>query len=54
VRGGFRLQALRRQDGQTMAEYAVILTIICIALVAAFGNLSGAILNSIDSAASMI
>jgi Flp pilus assembly pilin Flp len=39
-----RLQArLAQEDGQTMAEYAVVLAVIAIGIFAALGFLSGAI-----------
>jgi Flp pilus assembly pilin Flp len=39
-----KLQArLAQEDGQTMAEYAVVLAVIAIGIVAALGVLSGAI-----------
>ena len=36
---------IRRQDGQTMAEYAIVLGTIVLACVATVGLLSGAILS---------
>ena len=39
----------RREDGQTMAEYGVVLAVITIAVFAALGLLSGAIVDAIDS-----
>jgi Flp pilus assembly pilin Flp len=37
------LARLAREDGQTMAEYAVVLAVIAIGIFAALGFLSGAI-----------
>jgi len=44
----------REQDGQTMAEYAVILTVIVLAVLTAIGLLSGNIGNVINSVADAI
>jgi Flp pilus assembly pilin Flp len=48
-----KLQArLANEDGQTMAEYAVVLTVIAIGIFVALGVLSGAIggaLNAVSS-----
>jgi len=41
--GGFSLPRLEREEGQTMAEYAMILALIAIAVVVAIGLLSGQI-----------
>ena len=38
----------RREDGQTMAEYAVVLAVITPAIVAAFALLSDAVAERID------
>jgi Flp pilus assembly pilin Flp len=38
----------RKQEGQTMAEYGVVLAVITIAGVVAFGALSGGIAKSIN------
>jgi Flp pilus assembly pilin Flp len=44
------LQALRtREEGQTMAEYGVVLAVITLGVVVALGILSGAISDAIDS-----
>ena len=40
--------------GQTMAEYAFVLTVIVIAIIAAFGVLSSAIATSIDNAVTIV
>jgi Flp pilus assembly pilin Flp len=38
-----------REEGQTMAEYAVVLGVITIAVVAVFGLLSAAITNAVNT-----
>ncbi len=38
-----------REDGQTMAEYGVVLAVIVLACVVAFTALSGGIANAINS-----
>jgi Flp pilus assembly pilin Flp len=40
--------ALSREDGQTMAEYAVILAVITVIVIAAIMTLSGEIGNALD------
>jgi Flp pilus assembly pilin Flp len=48
------LQArLERQDGQTMAEYGVVLGIIVLGVVVAFTALSGGISNAINNVAAL-
>ena len=42
------------EDGQTMAEYAVILGVIAVAIVAAVGALSTAISGAINSVAGLM
>jgi Flp pilus assembly pilin Flp len=42
-----------RDEGQTMAEYAIVLGVITLAIVTSFGVLSGAIKGLLDSAASL-
>jgi Flp pilus assembly pilin Flp len=44
----------RRQDGQSMAEYAVVLAVITIAVFAALGLLAGNIVNAISRVAGYI
>jgi len=44
----------RDEEGQTMAEYGVVLAVITVALVAAFGFLSGDIKAAIDKVATAI
>jgi Flp pilus assembly pilin Flp len=49
------LQArLAQEDGQTMAEYAVVLAVIAIGIFVALGVLSGAISGALSSVASKI
>jgi Flp pilus assembly pilin Flp len=44
------LSSLRsREEGQTMAEYAVVLAVITIAIVATLGALSGAIDDALNA-----
>ena len=38
----------RREDGQTMAEYGVVLAVICVATVGVFTVLSGGVTQSIN------
>ena len=45
---------MKREDGQTMAEYAIVLGVIVIAVLSALGFLSGAIQGGINHAASLI
>jgi Flp pilus assembly pilin Flp len=47
-------QLLRRQDGQTMAEYAVILSVISALVIAALLLLGGNITNVINRIADVI
>jgi Flp pilus assembly pilin Flp len=46
--------ARKRQEGQTMAEYAVVLGVITLAVVGVFTALSGGISGAIDSVTGMI
>jgi Flp pilus assembly pilin Flp len=46
--------SLTEELGQTMAEYAFVLTVIVIAIITAFGVLSGAIASSIDNAVTIV
>jgi Flp pilus assembly pilin Flp len=56
--GGERLMELndlaKREDGQTMAEYGVVLAVITIGVVAAIGVLSGAIDGAIRAVAGLL
>ena len=45
----YRFMLIRREDGQTMAEYGVVLAVITVALVAAFALLSGEIKSALDA-----
>jgi len=45
---------LTREDGQTMAEYAVVLSVIAIGVLGALALLSGAIVNAITRVAGFI
>ena len=45
---------IRRQDGQTMAEYAVVLAVITVATVAVFTALSGGISGAITNVTGLI
>jgi Flp pilus assembly pilin Flp len=44
----------RREDGQTMAEYAVVLGVIVVATVAVFVTLSGTIQSALNNVISAI
>jgi Flp pilus assembly pilin Flp len=46
--------AARREDGQTMAEYGVVLAVITIGAVVAFTALSGGITNSISKVTGLL
>jgi Flp pilus assembly pilin Flp len=46
--------SLRREEGQTMAEYGVVLAVITVALVAAFGFLAGDIKAALDKVGNVI
>ena len=50
----FARQNLRKQEGQTMAEYGVVLAVIVIAAVAALTLLSGGITKAIGNVTSVI
>ena len=45
---------LQREEGQTMAEYGVVLAVITVALVGAFALLSGKINTAINNVANVI
>jgi Flp pilus assembly pilin Flp len=50
-----RLDALlRRESGQTMAEYAVVLSVIAIGVFVALGALTGSIAGALDTVSSQI
>jgi Flp pilus assembly pilin Flp len=43
-----------REEGQTMAEYGVVLAVICLAVVVAITALSGGITSAIDSVTAIL
>jgi Flp pilus assembly pilin Flp len=49
-----RLNLWRREDGQTMAEYGVILAVITPAIVAAIALMSGSLASTIAEIASFL
>jgi Flp pilus assembly pilin Flp len=50
-----QLRAVRkREEGQTMAEYGVVLAVICVATVAVFTALSGGISGSLNKVLSLL
>ncbi|MER3412179.1 MAG: Flp family type IVb pilin [Thermoleophilia bacterium] len=50
-----RLKArIRREEGQTMAEYAVVLAVITVATVAVFTALSGGIQGAVNNVTSLL
>ncbi len=49
-----RLFRWRREEAQTMAEYAVILGVITPIVILAFASLSGAILSALNNAISFL
>jgi Flp pilus assembly pilin Flp len=49
-----RLQDLSREDGQTMAEYGVVLALICLAVVAALGALAFTIAGKLGSVTNIL
>jgi Flp pilus assembly pilin Flp len=44
-----RIRLLRREDGQTMAEYAVVLAVITPAIVLAFAALSDSVASRLET-----
>ncbi|MDX6514888.1 MAG: Flp/Fap pilin component [Gaiellaceae bacterium] len=50
----FAREHLRREEGQTMAEYGVVLAVITIGAVGAFGLLSGGITASISKVTGLL
>jgi Flp pilus assembly pilin Flp len=44
----------RKEEGQTMAEYGVVLAVIVIGAIAAFTALSGGVTNAINSVTSLL
>ena len=45
---------IRREDGQTMAEYGVVLAVITLGIVVALGFLSGAISGALDAVTAIL
>jgi Flp pilus assembly pilin Flp len=45
---------IRREDGQTMAEYGVVLAVITLGIVVALGFLSGAISAALDAVTAIL
>jgi Flp pilus assembly pilin Flp len=54
IRAFTALSSVKREEGQTMTEYAVVLTLIAVALVTALTGLRTAIVNVITSATNAI
>ena len=48
------LRVLALEDGQTMAEYGVVLAVITIGAIAAFTALSGGISNALNNITSLL
>ena len=48
------VDSLRREDGQTMAEYGVVLAVITLAVVAAISLLSTNVQNAIENVAGLL
>jgi pilus assembly protein Flp/PilA len=48
------VSALRREEGQTMAEYGVVLAVITLAVIAAITLLAGNVTNAINSVAGIL
>jgi Flp pilus assembly pilin Flp len=48
------LHYLKREDGQTMAEYGVVLAVITLLVIGAFMALSGAISSAINAVADIL
>jgi Flp pilus assembly pilin Flp len=44
----------RKDEGQTMAEYAVVLGVVCVLTVGAFTALHGGIASAVDTVTSLI
>ena len=45
---------IRREDGQTMAEYGVVLAVITLGIVVALGLLSGAISTALNAVTAVL
>jgi Flp pilus assembly pilin Flp len=50
----FVLQNWRKEEGQTMAEYGVVLAVITIGAIAAFTALSGGVTKAINNVTSLL
>jgi Flp pilus assembly pilin Flp len=48
------VNAVRREDGQTMAEYGVVLGVITLAIITAIAALSGAIEGAYNAVAAIL
>jgi len=46
--------ARRREEGQTMAEYGVVLAVICVATVGVFTALSGGVSKSLNAVVGLL
>ena len=51
---GFARDMWRKQEGQTMAEYGVVLAVIALVVIAAFTALSGGISAAINNVANVL
>jgi Flp pilus assembly pilin Flp len=49
-----KLAEVRREDGQTMAEYGVVLAVITAGIILALTTLSGAIGSALDAVTGML
>ena len=49
-----RIRSWRREEAQTLSEYAVVLAVITPIVILAFGSLSSAVLSAIDQARSFL
>ena len=50
----FFIRTLEREEGQTMAEYGVVLAVITLAVIAAITLLGGNVSNAINSVANLL
>jgi Flp pilus assembly pilin Flp len=51
---GSPIASLRREEGQTFTEYALIVAVITVGTIAAVGNLRDAVTNALNEAANGI
>jgi Flp pilus assembly pilin Flp len=49
-----RVQSFRNEEGQTMAEYGVVLAVITIALIASFTSFGAAIAGSVQRVVDLV